>query len=55
MTGINSKIDIVEVGGKDVKETTWYADLAFEVDGVTYTGSETYCMMMRSGLETSWK
>lgn len=42
VTGINSKIDIVEVGGKDVKKTTWYADLEFEVDGVTYSGSETY-------------
>lgn len=42
VTKINSKTDIVEVGGKDVKEITWYTDLEFEVDGVTYTDSKTY-------------
>lgn len=42
VTQVNTKVDIVERGGRDEKEYTSYAELEYEVDGVTYSGKETF-------------
>lgn len=42
VTQVNTKIDIVERHGRDEREITSYVHLEYEVDGVIYSGKETF-------------
>ena len=42
VTQVNTKVDIVEDGGINEKKYTSYAELEYEVDGVIYSGKESF-------------